>query len=320
MLEICLTTCSHFGQIQCELVTVDARTGRLTRLSSMDETRTSLSSTTIIDEPTIIEYETRPSADVHIPPMPTREPPKPFMDSLPSFITAISSRKKLPRYLCFADEEVSFYGTLRSHLRNYNTYMRLLLPHLERIFCRFVYLQYTEYDDVGWKDHWKEVSYWGYDVYKGMLIDYGNVEYYVLIHAMCDMSPYCKECMLWLGTNYFASLHPNAVASDHSIEMHGDVFEIIMAALRGHPEFQDVTPRPLPPMFEKLTQVCRTIHLLDACIRTSRVKFQQARAPRIGRLMPDMAQHPFVQHWCDQFACPSSPSICTELARAISTG
>lgn len=245
------------------------------------------------------------------------------MDALPSFITAISSRKRLPTDLGLANEELVFYADLRSHLKNFGTYMRDLQPHLEQILNRFVNLQHTKYADVGWRDHWKEVSYCGYDVYKGRCIDYGNVEYYVLMRAICDRSPYCKKCMLWLGQNYFGSLHPNADhASSHAVEMHGDVFEIIMAALRGHPEFRDVTPRPLPPMFAKLTHVCRTVHFLEACVRTGRVKFQQAPAPRIGRLMPDMAHHPFVHNWCEQFAAASlsSPAVCTELARALSTG
>ena len=173
------------------------------------------------------------------------------------------------------------------------------------------------------KTIWRQVAQaWGYDIHRGLAIDYGHVENYMLMCAICDKSPYCMECMLYLGQHYFGDLHPNATASSHAVEMHGDVFEIIMAALRGHPEFQEVTPRPLPPMFAKLTYVCRTIHLLDACVRTGHVKFRQERAARIERLMPDMADHPFVQNWCEQFACPSrtSPSVCTELARAVSAG
>ena len=99
-------------------------------------------------------------------------------------------------------------------------------------------LQHTKYSGVAWLDHWKKVSHCGYDVYNGRSVD--------------------------LATS---GLHPEARPTNHSVEMHGDVSEILMAALRAHPELQDVTPRPLPQMLEKLTLVCRTIHVLDVYIR-----------------------------------------------------
>ena len=106
-----------------------------------------------------------------------------------------------------------------------------------------MHLQRTKYSGMAWSDHWKTVAHEGYDVYKGRCVDDGNVEYYVLLRCVCHLSPYCNECMAWLGTHHFISLHPEAALTDHMCEMHGDVLEIVMAALRGHPEFAEVLPQ-----------------------------------------------------------------------------
>ena len=133
---------------------------------------------------------------------------------------------------------------------------------------------------------------------KGRCVDYGNVEYYVLLRCVCHLSPYCNECMAWLGKHHFTSLHPEAALTDHMCEMHGDVLEIVMAALRGHPEFADVLPQVgLPDVFVKLCLVCRTVQLLDACIRTGYVKWHNAKVPFLARLRPELVDHPFVQAW-----------------------
>ena len=91
-----------------------------------------------------------------------------------------------------------------------------------------------------------------------------------------------------------------ALNSDHAVEMQGDIIEIVLAALRGHPEFTAVLPSgfgELPQLFTKLVYVCRTVQMLDAFLRTGLVKSQQKPVTRLARLRPDLVDHPFVQIW-----------------------
>ena len=218
--------------------------------------------------------------------------------SLQSFVIALLSQKKLDR--TFSMEEKAFHGKLLKSMQRFEEDMRGLLPHFEKIFQRLVILQHTKYSErTGWSDHWKVVSYKGYDVFKGRCVDYGNMEYFVLVRVICHRSSYCYSCMEWLGTEYFGSLHPEAEVSEHAVEMHGDIFEICMAALRGDLEFKDVLPEgiELQAVFAKLCEMCRLIHMLDACLRTGRIKWQSERAPRLTYLRPDLANHSFVQIW-----------------------
>ena len=218
---------------------------------------------------------------------------------LPSFVDAVLSKRKLSEYA--SSEDIAFHASLKRDLQSFEEDMRCLVPHVEVILQHVVKLQDRKYSGMGWSDHWKTVSHDGYDVHKGRCVDYGNVEYYILLRCVCHMSTCCYECMKWLGDHHFGSLHPEAAQmTNHTVEMHGDVFEIIMAALRGHSEFTEVVPQGIIPLFVKLTLVCRTVHKLDACIRTGRVKWQNQRAPRLEVVRPDLKDHPFVHMWLQE--------------------
>ena len=169
-----------------------------------------------------------------------------------------------------------------------------------------MHLQQTKYHGMASTNHWKIVLHDGYDIVHGRQVDYGNKEYYVLLRCVCHLSPYCYACVKWLGRYHFGSLHPDAALTDHACEMQGDVFEIAMAALRGHPEFAEVLPEGLPQIFVKLIFVCRTVQMLDACIRTGYVKWQGAKAPKLARLRPELADHPFVREWSQGLAAQAS--------------
>ena len=215
-----------------------------------------------------------------------------------SFRDVVLARKKMS-----ADAQLllkNVYGQLRMHLKDFTMQMHELSPHIEQILGRVAQLQGTNNSGVAWTDHWKGVSHEGFDICSGRLTDYGNVEYYVLIGCFCHWSPHCYQCMVWLA-GYFPSLHPDAALTDHACEMQGDVLEICMAAMRGHHEFSDVLPaNGLPVLFNKLCSVCRTIHHLDACLRTGKLKCQG----KVGialltnpSIWPELASHAFVQAW-----------------------
>ena len=105
---------------------------------------------------------------------------------------------------------------------------------------------------------------------------------------------------MWLS-QYFPSLHPTLCnETEHSISMKGDVVEICMAALRGHPDFSDAVLSfsvPLPTLFDNMNQLSRTVQYIDAFLRTGRLKFQDVRVQRLPLLLPYVRYHPFVINW-----------------------
>lgn len=213
-----------------------------------------------------------------------------------SFVADVLVKKKLARST--GSQLTAFHGELRAHLQDFQRLMNVLKPFFEQILSRLAFLQYTAYSGTAWADHWKVVSYEGRDFIRGREVDYGNSEYTVLLGCFCHWSPQCNQCMEWLGTHYFPSLHPHAELTDHSKEMKGDVLEICMAALRGHPEFAEVLPTEgLPQIFNALSSVCQTIQMLDACIRTGKLKWQDRRMALITSYRPDLGEHPFVLAW-----------------------
>ena len=145
--------------------------------------------------------------------------------SLPSFAAALAARRKCqnPHLQWY---ETDFHCQLRTMVMQFEKDMDCLLPQFEKIFDRLVHLQHTTYSGVAWKDHWKIVSMDGFDMHKGRCVDYGNVEYYVLLRCICHLSSFCHKCMIWLADQYFPSLHPEAELTNHTLEMHGDIFEI----------------------------------------------------------------------------------------------
>ena len=80
--------------------------------------------------------------------------------------------------------------------------------------------------------------------------------------------------------------------------MSGDVFQICMAALRGHAEFaEDVPAVGLPKLFATVCSLCRTVQMLDAFIRTGNLKYKNENITKLQGLRPDLVDHAFVQIW-----------------------
>ena len=216
--------------------------------------------------------------------------------SFPSFVDDFLRMKKLPAGAYDADK--AFHGRLRKQLEVFQQDVITLIPTFEKVFSRLVQLQHHKYAGTAWADHWKEVSQEGFDVVDGRPVDYGNVEYNMLLGCICHSSKYCNECMLWLGLHHFPTLRPDSPWTKHSVEMHGDVVEICMAALRGHVEFADDLPAVgLPELFATLCLLCRTVQMLDAVFRTGLLKWRNDKVTKLQRLRPDLVDHPFVQRW-----------------------
>ena len=216
--------------------------------------------------------------------------------SFPSFVDDFRRRKTLPADACDADK--AFHGRLRKQLEVFEQDVLALIPTFENIFARLAELQHQKYSGRAWADHWKKVSMKGFDIVYGRAVDYGNVEYNMLLGCICRNSKYINDCMLWFGMHHFASLRPDAPWTSHSAEMHGDVFEICMAALRGHDEFaNDVPAVGLPELFAKLCSLCRTVQMLDAVFRTGNLKWGNDRVTKLQRLRPELVGHPLVQIW-----------------------
>ena len=189
---------------------------------------------------------------------------------------------------------------LKTSVQSFPIIFRSLLPVIEVVFHRMCDLHYRHHRDEGWDRYWKGVSREGYDIIRGHILDYGNMEYTVLYKCICAWSPPCNELMLWLA-QYFPSLHPTLCnETEHSISMKGDVVEICMAALRGHPDFEGALSSfgmQLPTLFNRMNQLSRTVQYIDAFLRTGRLKFQDVCVQRLPFLLPHVGNHTFVMEW-----------------------
>ena len=216
--------------------------------------------------------------------------------TFPSFVAAFLAVKRLP---CDADEtERQFYGQFRKAITSFTEDMVAIMPYLEFIISSIAHQQYKLYRGQSWDSHWKEVSREGFDLVKGRTVDYGNVEYNVILGCMVHNSPFIKDCMQWFGTHYFETLRPNSPFTSHSCEMHGDIVEICMAALLGHIDFYELLPpRDGSKLFAKLCSCCRTVQMLDGVFRTGIIKWKNQRVVTLGRTRPELVSHPFVHSW-----------------------
>ena len=108
--------------------------------------------------------------------------------------------------------------------------------------------------------------------------------------------------MNWMA-RFFPPLHPNLVEeTENSLSMNGDVIEIVMAALRGHGDFEDALrsfeeKTTLPTLFNDMIQLSRTVQYIGAFLRTGRVGYRQTSVQRLQLLRPDVANHTFVDQW-----------------------
>ena len=213
-----------------------------------------------------------------------------------SFVDEFLRKKKLPADAPVADK--AFHGMLRKQLKAFKRNVMTLIPTFEKIFSRLTALQHQKYFGTVWADHWELVSEEGYDVKHNRPVDYGDVVYNMLLGCICRNSNYCRNCMLWFGLHHFPALRPDSSLTLGSVEMHGDVFKICMAVLRGHVEFEnDVPAVGLPKLFVKLCSLCRTVQMLDAVLRTGLLKYRNDKVTKLQRLRPDLVDHPFVQIW-----------------------
>ena len=200
----------------------------------------------------------------------------------PSFRQDFLRKKKLTADA--HDDDKAFYGRLKKQLQVFQEDMITVIPTFEKILGRLVVLQYRKYSGVGWDSHWKLVSRGGFDNVKGREVDYGNMEYNMLLGCICHSSDYCNKCMYWLGMHYFPTLRPDSPYTNHSCDMHGDVFEICMAALKGDAEFaDDLNPVGQPELLAKLCSLCRTVQMLDAVFRTGLLKWCNDRVTKLQR-------------------------------------
>ena len=112
----------------------------------------------------------------------------------------------------------------------------------------------------------------------------------------------------------FQTLNPNVYLTNHVCEMQGDVLEICMVAMRGHPEFADVLPATgLPEIVNTRCSVCCSIQYIDDCLRIGKLDCQGSVGIELltnPLCWPERASHAFVHAWLlDAPNSPTRPSI-----------
>ena len=123
----------------------------------------------------------------------------------------------------------------RQRLPKLLEYVQIILKHM----CHVVLDDDQTAAVRGWA-RWKEVSETGMDTYQDRELDYGNLEYNVILGFFhhCDPSiaghlDFLKQ--YWLSLGLF---RPEHAESPHGISMKGDIIEICLSALRAHDLFR----------------------------------------------------------------------------------
>ena len=133
----------------------------------------------------------------------------------------------------------------------------MVVPIVERILRRFLYMHDMYYSNLGWAAHWKIVSRFGHDMHNNVPVDYGNLEYTLLYKLLSWDSLTCFELMGYL-TELYPTLDPDEeVETDHSLSMKGDMMETIMAALEGRTDFTPAIDQSNVVPAELFAEFCR---------------------------------------------------------------
>ena len=168
-------------------------------------------------------------------------------------------------------------GQLRSVLENSSMMKRV---------CRFAYdctslmvrrtslmVPATSWHASGFK----YLSFQGYDTMNNGLriIDYGNHEYLAVLEFLC-----LQHAAIWENLNIMRAYWPTLLdlwrphKSLTHVERLSDVIEIIMGGLRGEDWFKGWTEPTDPTLFAYFCSLCRLIHLLNARLKTGRLKYK----------------------------------------------
>jgi hypothetical protein len=167
---------------------------------------------------------------------------------------------------------------------------RAMLQHLKALrppiiakqaeeLCRTmsIIINHTTWGE-GWQK-WKTVSFSGYDLVQGHIVDYTNQSYVTfteLALAVPGMGDEVRALMAALQNN-FETLGPDSDNTKHRLSMMGDVVEIYMAGLRAHHLFRDerVAGWRLQMRFAEFCSCMRTIDELNGSLYTGYVWYRR---------------------------------------------
>jgi len=126
----------------------------------------------------------------------------------------------------------------------------------------------------------KAESNQGYDVYKNRTLDYGNIAYPTFLWTLAAISGTGEDSVANRLSTLAKTWPSLAVKHDHSNESlikQGDVVELFFATFRGGFVFNEITAlkdKDLPTCFNRLCEVMRCVHLLDARLRSGWLKYR----------------------------------------------
>ncbi len=157
----------------------------------------------------------------------------------------------------------------------------------------------AEQEVPSWKDGWKELTFEGYDVYKGTReIDYGNNVYRSMTMLMMwlDGTDELYQEMHKLSIRWPA-MSPFAQDSHGTLDKQGDIFELFLAALRGNQFSQTRCFGPhdnLPALFSDAVGACQAAHNLDAYLH-SKINWNNEVVSCLQTYVDGLEQHPVVR-------------------------
>ena len=172
-------------------------------------------------------------------------------------------------------------GRLRRMVNDSRHQLQSVVETFQVILQQMCCITYDDYQTSaqtpGWDYRWKPTSRLGCDVRRrDRIVDYGNMEYATILQLLYLQDSCCRERIDFIS-EYWHSIHPlKRPLSDHCVEMQGDVIEVCLAALRGHPYFNMgaclAENTFLPDLYQQVLHLCRFVQFIDAAVGRGYVK------------------------------------------------
>ena len=173
--------------------------------------------------------------------------------------------------------------------------------------CTVTHSDYQVLQDwPAWHYRWKRISNQGYNTRCGGLckVDYGNMEYKIVLQFLYLQDAQCKHSINYLAHYYWPAIHPNDHSHDtnHGVSMQGDVIEICLAALSGHPDF-DMTAELarqkclLPTLLSQVCQLCQLVQYVDAAVSTGWIKASKTAVIKLCADKEEFRDDVFMSAW-----------------------
>ena len=138
----------------------------------------------------------------------------------------------------------------------------------------------------------------------GRLVDYGNIEMAVALHALAIIDAGIAEQLAFLESCW-PRLHATATSNAAAVQQ-GDVCEIILAGFRGDFCAEALQQYNLPELLSNFVSILRAVQWMDGLLSTHWVKYRRERPPSLRSVPFSEQAQRFIHAWHE--SGPHAPS------------